>query len=512
MPAMWHLSELLESIKRVSGSSYGYTSAADRKRKMIEDLCNKRDLFDTITGCIVEAQKEAIALAKGAQRCSTPDRTSVDSSGRLSIDTNPSTLLMSAPTITQKVTTLKLESSNFVNPSLTMSDGNDYGAHINGLLKFLSLLLEEGSLQFSWSKVKHIWETLFSWSKVKHIWETLVENPQACDFDRKSCFEWFRNLRDSEICEEAMNKLLIDKLLKLDVTRLTVEGFNCFRRFFDAVNKNKGKLKMFSNSYPPEVEDLDLVGLDFVWETALSCADPEIADQSVRLLIDLSYSLLSQKLKKDAESLHRRFLDECSRRLELCRVTLKGSLIGRLLQDAGKQLSACSVPKISTVPMANHGEKKRSVERLLLIASRYIVMVEEEFQSRRVHPPHGTTFHGHLFSITYTSDIDDHKGTGRLLTHGKETLRSVRERLAGRLKYGDQRKEFDLEFNGNKLDHVKDYMTLEQLEVMPANGGDSVQMAVKRRYGFLSTSSQLEKDALVRELQLPSVVLMSTGT
>lgn len=90
---------------------------------------------------------------------------------------------------------------------------------------------------------------------------------------------------------------------------------------------------------------MDLVGLDFVWETALSCPDPEIADQSVRLLIDLSYSLLSQKLKKDAEGLHRRFLDECSRRLELCRVTLKGSLVGRLLQDAGKQLSACSVPK-----------------------------------------------------------------------------------------------------------------------------------------------------------------------
>ncbi len=93
------------------------------------------------------------------------------------------------------------------------------------------------------------------------------------------------------------------------------------------------------------MDDLDLIGLEFLWETALNCVDAEIADNSCTLLIDVSYTLLSYKLKRDTESLHRRFLDECSRRLETCRATLKGSSIGRLLQVASQQLSAVAVPR-----------------------------------------------------------------------------------------------------------------------------------------------------------------------
>lgn len=46
------------------------------------------------------------------------------------------------------------------------------------------------------------------------------------------------------------------------------------------------------------VEKMDLVGLDYLWRVALEVPSEEIAMLAVKKLMELSYTLLSSKLKK----------------------------------------------------------------------------------------------------------------------------------------------------------------------------------------------------------------------
>lgn len=46
------------------------------------------------------------------------------------------------------------------------------------------------------------------------------------------------------------------------------------------------------------VEKLDLIGLDYLWEVCLKTSDLEIAELAISLLMTMSYTNLSPKLKK----------------------------------------------------------------------------------------------------------------------------------------------------------------------------------------------------------------------
>ena len=46
------------------------------------------------------------------------------------------------------------------------------------------------------------------------------------------------------------------------------------------------------------VEKTDLVGRDFLWEICLNIPDESIADNAIHLLLSISYSNLTSKLKK----------------------------------------------------------------------------------------------------------------------------------------------------------------------------------------------------------------------
>ena len=49
---------------------------------------------------------------------------------------------------------------------------------------------------------------------------------------------------------------------------------------------------------PQVVEKTDLVGRDFLWEICLNIPDESIADNAIHLLLSISYSNLTSKLKK----------------------------------------------------------------------------------------------------------------------------------------------------------------------------------------------------------------------
>ncbi|KAH3849056.1 hypothetical protein DPMN_091445, partial [Dreissena polymorpha] len=64
------------------------------------------------------------------------------------------------------------------------------------------------------------------------------------------------------------------------------------------------------------VEKTDLLGLDFLWQLCLNTPDETIASLAIQLLLNVSYTNLASRLKKDAINLHKKFIHECKTRLE----------------------------------------------------------------------------------------------------------------------------------------------------------------------------------------------------
>ena len=149
-------------------------------------------------------------------------------------------------------------------------------------LQFLQFILQEGVLYLPSNRCRE-------------LWTALIANRNACDWDRDTAFDWFtKGISDLE--QETQAQLFQKEFLKLDPSKLTDKGFTCFKAYFESVNVYEHKLKKSGAIY--YVEKLELIGMDFLWETCLNVADVEIADKAMLLLIAMSYSCLSQRFKK----------------------------------------------------------------------------------------------------------------------------------------------------------------------------------------------------------------------
>ena len=77
-----------------------------------------------------------------------------------------------------------------------------------------------------------------------------------------------------------------------------ISGFECFKTYFENVNKNEHRLKKDQGGGTLIVEKTELLGLDYLWELCLNIPDEIIADSAIQLLLNVSYSILTSKLKK----------------------------------------------------------------------------------------------------------------------------------------------------------------------------------------------------------------------
>ncbi|XP_071800380.1 ubiquitin carboxyl-terminal hydrolase 24-like isoform X2 [Asterias amurensis] len=299
----------------------------------------------------------------------------------------------------------------------TMMDGRySHEEYVDVHLRFLAFILQEGALYLHWHRARD-------------IWDCLVANPDACELDKETCFEWFRiGLTDLE--PETQMQLFKEKLLKLDPTTLSPTGFECVKPFFESINMNNHCLKKTSSGLV--VEKLELYGLDFMWQIALETTSEEIADQAIRHLMKMCYTNLSPKLKKDPVALHKSFIAECYRRLELASITIGGTAIAFVISQATKTLTAATVPEVATLPSPSRSAKLLVIERLLKLAETYITTVEDQHLSPRTILPHGASYQGHPITMQVTCDSPKYDFV--LVGHGNETLQSVRQRIAHRMR------------------------------------------------------------------------------
>lgn len=76
------------------------------------------------------------------------------------------------------------------------------------------------------------------------------------------------------------------------------------------------KIALSSNLFKI-VDKLEPLGLEFFWQLVLECQDEYLAEDAMKLLLDMSYMSLSMRLKRDPAQLHARFVTECYRKLEV---------------------------------------------------------------------------------------------------------------------------------------------------------------------------------------------------
>ncbi|XP_028817089.1 ubiquitin carboxyl-terminal hydrolase 24 isoform X2 [Denticeps clupeoides] len=299
----------------------------------------------------------------------------------------------------------------------TLVDGRySYQEYLEAHLKFLAFFLQEASLYLVWNRAKE-------------VWECLVSGMDVCELDREMCFEWFtKGQHDLE--SDVQQQLFKEKILKLEPYEITMHGFNLFKTFFENVNLSDHRLKRQGTQLC--VERLDLAGMDFIWRIAMESPDEEIANEAIQLIITYSYINLNPKMKKDSVSLHKKFIADCYKRLEAASSALGGPTLTHAVTRATKMLTATAMPTVATsVQSPSRSTKLVIIERLLLLAERYVITIEDLYSVPRTILPHGASFHGHpvTLHITYESTKD----TFTLEAHSNETIGSIRWKIAEHL-------------------------------------------------------------------------------
>lgn len=64
------------------------------------------------------------------------------------------------------------------------------------------------------------------------------------------------------------------------------------------------------------VEKLDPIGTDFFWQVALETPSEDLAKEAMIHILDISYLHLAPRLKKDPATIHKKFINDCYKRLE----------------------------------------------------------------------------------------------------------------------------------------------------------------------------------------------------
>uniref|UniRef100_A0A2K6SZ92 ubiquitinyl hydrolase 1 n=1 Tax=Saimiri boliviensis boliviensis TaxID=39432 RepID=A0A2K6SZ92_SAIBB len=296
----------------------------------------------------------------------------------------------------------------------TLVDGRyTYREYLEAHLKFLAFFLQEATLYLGWNRARE-------------IWECLVTGQDVCELDREMCFEWFtKGQHDLE--SDVQQQLFKEKILKLESYEITMNGFNLFKTFFENVNLCDHRLKRQGAQL--YVEKLELIGMDFIWKIAMESPDEEIANEAIQLIINYSYINLNPRLKK--------FLIHKKQKVIYIYILAASSALGgptltHAVTRATKMLTATAMPTVATsVQSPYRSTKLVIIERLLLLAERYVITIEDFYSVPRTILPHGASFHGHLLTLNVT--YESTKDTFTVEAHSNETIGSVRWKIAKQL-------------------------------------------------------------------------------
>ncbi|XP_031516942.1 probable ubiquitin carboxyl-terminal hydrolase FAF-Y isoform X8 [Papio anubis] len=298
-------------------------------------------------------------------------------------------------------------------------------------LNFLRFLLKDGQL---WLCAP----------QAKQIWKCLAENAvYLCD--REACFKWYSKLMgDEPDLDPDINKDFFESnVLQLDPSLLTENGMKCFERFFKAVNCREGKLIAKRRSYM--MDDLELIGLDYLWRVVIQSSD-EIANRAIDLLKDI-YTNLGPRLKVNQVVIHEDFIQSCFDRLKASYDTL-------CVLDGDKNSINCA-----------RQEAIRMV-RVLTVLKEYINECDSDYHKERMILPMSRAFRGkHLSLIVRFPNQSRQVDELDIWSHTNDTVGSVRRCIVNRIKVNVAHTKIELFVGGELIDSEDDRKLIGQLNL-----------------------------------------------
>ncbi|XP_026073670.1 probable ubiquitin carboxyl-terminal hydrolase FAF-X isoform X7 [Carassius auratus] len=315
----------------------------------------------------------------------------------------------------------------------TVRPGSRY-SHVQEVqerLNFLRFLLKDGQL---WLCAP----------QAKQIWKCLAENAVfLCD--REACFKWYSKLMgDEPDLDPDINKDFFENnVLQLDPSLLTENGMKCFERFFKAVNCREGKLVAKRRAYM--MDDLELIGLDYLWRVVIQGSD-DIASRAIDLLKEI-YTNLGPKLQANQVEIHEDFIQSCFDRLKASYDTL-------CVLDGDKDSINCA-----------RQEAIRMV-RVLTVLREYITECDSDYHEERTILPMSRAFRGkHITLVVRFPNQGRQVDDLDIWSHTNDTIGSVRRCILNRIKANSTHTKIELFIGGEIIDPADDRKLIGQLNL-----------------------------------------------
>ncbi|XP_067107993.1 ubiquitin carboxyl-terminal hydrolase 9X isoform X3 [Osmerus mordax] len=315
----------------------------------------------------------------------------------------------------------------------TVRPGSRY-SHVQEVqerLNFLRFLLKDGQL---WLCAP----------QAKQIWKCLAENAVfLCD--REACFKWYSKLMgDEPDLDPDINKDFFENnVLQLDPSLLTENGMKCFERFFKAVNCREGKLVAKRRAYM--MDDLELIGLDYLWRVVIQGSD-DIASRAIDLLKEI-YTNLGPKLQVNQVEIHEDFIQSCFDRLKASYDTL-------CVLDGDKD--SVNIARQEAVRMV----------RVLTVLKEYINECDSDYHEERTILPMSRAFRGkHITLIVRFPNQGRQVDDLDIWSHTNDTIGSVRRGILTRIKANATHTKIELFIGGEVVDPADDRKLIGQLSL-----------------------------------------------
>ncbi|XP_060732323.1 probable ubiquitin carboxyl-terminal hydrolase FAF-X isoform X10 [Tachysurus vachellii] len=325
----------------------------------------------------------------------------------------------------------KVEHTDFDPQTVRPGSRYSHVQEVQERLNFLRFLLKDGQL---WLCAP----------QAKQIWKCLAENAVfLCD--REACFKWYSKLMgDEPDLDPDINKDFFENnVLQLDPSLLTENGMKCFERFFKAVNCREGKLVAKRRVYM--MDDLELIGLDYLWRVVIQGSD-DIANRAIDLLKEI-YTNLGPKLQANQVEIHEDFIQSCFDRLKASYDTL-------CVLDGDKDSINCA-----------RQEAIRMV-RVLTVLREYITECDSDYHEERTILPMSRAFRGkHITLIVRFPNQGRQVDDLDIWSHTNDTIGSVRRCILNRIKANSAHTKIELFIGGDIIDPADDRKLIGQLNL-----------------------------------------------
>ncbi|EDO35056.1 predicted protein [Nematostella vectensis] len=324
----------------------------------------------------------------------------------------------------EKVTSL-VAGKNDVDVNEFLPDGRyNHAQQVQERLTFLRFLLKDGQLWLCEPQAKLIWQCLAE----KAVFPS----------DRECCFKWFSKLMGDEpdLDPEISLSFFEGNVLKLDPALLTENGIKCFERFFRGVNIKEHKLVSKRRAYL--IEDLDLVGVDYLWQVVLRSSD-EIASRAIELIKE-TYTNLGPSLRAKQLEIHDKFIQTCTGKIQQS---------AKLFTNQEPHKEGDHQVEVSHV---NLRQEATRVVRCLTVLKEYVAECDDDHMEERAILPHGRSCRGRHVSLIVRFPSHGRQGEEfEIWSHTNESIASVRRHILSRIKVASQATKVDLYVNGELL-------------------------------------------------------------